>query len=101
MDDLLIEKVLSKPDVVLSYDVINKASLAIKRKYVEASAEERDQVYQRLCDRVTEYNKKTPSKRYQNALALAFMPKDSDLLEQTISAEIELMKQEGKIARNA
>jgi hypothetical protein len=39
---LLIEKVLSRPDVVLSYDVINKASLAIKRKYAEASAEERD-----------------------------------------------------------
>ena len=29
------------------------------------------------------------------------MPKDSDLVEQTISTEIELMKQEGKIARNA
>ena len=101
LDDLLIEKVLSKPDVVLSYDVINKASLAIKRKYAEASAEERDQVYQRLCDTVTEYNKRTPSKRYQNALALAFMPKDSDIVEQTISAEIEIMKQEGKIARNA
>ena len=42
LDDLLIEKVLSNPDVLLSYDVINKASLAIKRKYADASAEERE-----------------------------------------------------------
>ena len=42
LDDLLIEKVLSNPDVLLSYDVINKASLAIKRKYADSSAEERE-----------------------------------------------------------
>ena len=44
--------------MVLSYDVINKASLAIKRKYKDAPTEEVEQVYKRLCDRVVEYNAK-------------------------------------------
>ena len=64
LDDLLIEKVLSDQTQMLSYDIINKASLAIKRKYQDASAEEREQAYQKLCNCVTEANTKTPSKRF-------------------------------------
>ena len=67
--------------MVLSYDVINKTSLAIKRKYKDAPAEEGEQVYKRLCDRVVEYNAKQPSKRYQNTLALTFIPRESELIQ--------------------
>ena len=42
LDDLLIEKALSDQNVILSYDYINKASLAIKRKYKDAPTEERE-----------------------------------------------------------
>ena len=49
---------------------------------------------------MTEFNAKLPSKRYQNTLALTFMPKESEAIQQTIESELALMKQDGPVGRN-
>lgn len=69
LDDLLIEKVTGEKGtrLYINYELINGIGQAIKRKLRDVSDEEsvrqRNELYEKLCRNVVDFNKQFPWKR--------------------------------------